>query len=464
MVTYQEENNAMLKAYLDRTFYHAWKNPADLSTVNYQGLEIIFNYTCNLNCSYCYVSRYGDQLYPPELYEDEEALLHNLDIILDWLVENNYSPRLEFFSGEPFVQRSVFRALNKILDRMGNGKTNTKTVLIPTNYTFILSESLTKQVENIIQKGKDVGIYVSLSASIDGKYCDANRPFRYNIAKSEFEKNRIWKWEYNDIPDKRDDAYYDKCFAFAKKYEFGFHPMIYSQNIEKWKDNFLWFQSMFKKFDIPWNNIYLLEVRNPEWTPEKTIEFGKFIEFLIEWTYKQCGDDFERYINFVVRGKGFNILASPIIKIGRGIGCSIQSMIYLRLGDLKIVPCHRTSYDQFGYGKLKVVDDKIVDVEAISPELLIGINATNANNYPYCEQCGISESCSHGCLGAQHETTGDFFTPFPTMCRMEHEKIRAMIRAYKKLGIYDQFIRRIMPDKAEAFKYMEELMNRGDST
>jgi hypothetical protein len=56
------------------------------------------------------------------------------------------------------------------------------------------------------------------------------------------EENRPYKSNL-DLPIEviRDDAYYDKCFDFVKNNGGGFHPMIYSKNIEKWKDNFLWF-------------------------------------------------------------------------------------------------------------------------------------------------------------------------------------------------------------------------------
>jgi len=49
----------------------------------------------------------------------------------------------------------------------------------------------------------------------------------------------------------------------------GFHPMIYSNKIEYWIDNFLWFQKMFYKYGINPFNVYLLEVRNVEWLPQQ---------------------------------------------------------------------------------------------------------------------------------------------------------------------------------------------------
>ena len=39
----------------------------------------------------------------------------------------------------------------------------------------------------------------------------------------------------------RDDAYYDKVFAFIKKHGSGIHPMLYSKGMDKWIKNFDWF-------------------------------------------------------------------------------------------------------------------------------------------------------------------------------------------------------------------------------
>lgn len=58
--------------------------------------------------------------------------------------------------------------------------------------------------------------------------------------------------------------------------------MVYSNGIEYWVDNFMWFIKMFLKYNIvkledlkflPRFPIYLLEVRNPEWKRKHMIEF-----------------------------------------------------------------------------------------------------------------------------------------------------------------------------------------------
>lgn len=436
----QEQNEALVNSFLERTYYHGFRNRDDEALGNWQGLEIMWKYKCNLACKYCYVNKFGEELYPKECWEDDEKLLSNLSIFLDWMIENKFDPRIELFSGEPLVQPSAYKAIEMMLDKLQGHAQGP--IVIPTNYTFLLSDNLTDKVENLLLRGNEVGIPIHLSASIDGKYCEGNRPF---IA---------------DIVDPRDDKYYDKVFAFAKKWDTGLHPMIYSERIENWVDNFLWFQDMLKKHDIPWFNIYLLEVRNAEWSVEQIRKFGEFIEFLIKWSYRMCGSHPEQYWHFLKEMKGFNILNSPLSTVGRGLGCSLQSTLVVRMGDMAIVPCHRTSYEPFIMGKYKVENDKIVGINVKNPELWLSTIMLDAKTYPYCEQCMIKETCSHGCLGAQFETTGDLFTPIPSVCALEHEQIWATIRAFRDLGIYEEIIDKLNEKKRTTFKYMRRILER----
>ena len=163
-------------------------------------------------------------------------------------------------------------------------------------------------------------------------------------------------------------------------------------------------------------------------------------------------------MNFIFRGKGFNTLASPLTTIGRGMGCSLQSMIYLRLADLMLAPCHRQMYDPFLIGQLKVENGKIVGVQARNAAILIAEVSSGFRNFPYCETCTIKWVCSGGCLGAQLETTGDQFTPIPAVCHLEHEKIASMARAYERIGILPDILSRITVDKRLAFEAIREVM------
>lgn len=438
-MSYQEENDALFLSFLEHTFFKAWKTH-DPKLVNFMNLELILNYKCNLGCVYCYVHNHGEELYPPDLYADEEKVLHNLELLLNWLLEKGFSPDFEFFSGEALVQEVGFKALNMILDKLG-GKMKSH-IVIPTNYTFLFSKKLTAKVEALIEKAKKVDIPIYLSASVDGKFCDDNRPLVTG-------------------GNPRGDEFYDKMFEFNKSHDFGFHPMIYSKHIRDWKDNFLWFQKNFERYAIPWHNIYLLEVRNAEWTLQQTRDFADFVYWLIKWTYENpCKGSKDALINFILfagGGAGYNMLSATLHTHGRGIGCAFESMLYVRLGNLSIVPCHRTSYEPFILGNFKVENDEIVGVESRNTELAIFKHSLTASTFPYCEQCLLRSLCGFGCLGSQLETTGDLFTPIPTVCRLQHAKVMAMIKAYKEIGVLDSILGYINPDKAYAIRRLVEL-------
>ena len=437
-MTYQEENDKLLTSFLDRTFFKTWRNQKE-GFENFRTLELFLNTKCNLKCSYCYLANFGNELYPMDLQNDSRVLA-NLEILLNWLIDRQLAPKLELFSGEPFVQNVSLQALDMILDKFENAENKPEGIIIPTNYTFIMNDVMTGKIEDLIKRSRDLDMPIHLSASIDGKYCEDNRPFRSG-------KNP------------RDDDYYDKVFAFNKKWGFSFHPMIYSDHIDSWPNNFLWFQEMLKKYDLPWNNIYLLEIRNKEWTKDNILRFEEFIKFLIRWTFLvPCRGNTEMFVRSVFK-RGFNILQSPLTTIGRGIGCSIQSTIHLRLGDLAIVPCHRTSYEPFVSGHFTVNNGRITGIRADNPELFIGIISLQGRSQPVCESCLIKYLCSGGCLGSQFEVTGDLFSPIPSVCRLEHAKIKAMIAAYRELGVFDLICDRVSPEKRYALNMSEEMLN-----
>ena len=224
-MTYQRENDALVNSFLDRTFLATWRNQAG-GNENYRKLELFLNAKCDLNCAYCYLAKFGKQLYPFRLQKNK-LVLDNLAIVLDWLIENKLAPQLEIFSGEPLSQNIGYRVLDMILDKFGSAESKPSSIVVPTNFTFMLDDDRARKVEQLLVSSRELDMPIILSASIDGKYCEANRPFKHSGAN-----------------DPRDDDYYDKVFAFCKKWRFSFHPMIYSQNIEHWTANFLWFQKM----------------------------------------------------------------------------------------------------------------------------------------------------------------------------------------------------------------------------
>lgn len=424
---------SLLKSFFDRTSFTSWKSE---QIDNYRSLEIIINDVCDQRCLYCYEIKYGHHYFTEESKKPEN-ILKNVRLLIQWLNENNYKPVIDLFSSEIFSQEIGFDVLNILLEELPE---NYEPIIIPTNMNFLFSEEKTNRIEKLIDDFGKRGIKIILSASVDGKFMEENRPIITGYT--------------------RDDIFYEKLFSFAKKHFIGFHPMVYSNRIEYWKDNWLWFQEMFKKHDTPFWNIYLLEVRNVEWTPEQCTEMGKFMRFLVQWTYDFFNGDKEKIADFVL-GKlgGFNILQNPFSHHGRGIGCSIQSTLSVRAGDLMIVPCHRTSYKSFNGGQFVVENDKIVDIVGYNSPLYILIKSFDSNTQPVCETCYIKHLCTKGCLGAQFEVNRDLFTPIPTVCRLEHVKIAAIVDEMNKLGVLGNVFEKLITDKRNSILLlMEDLL------
>jgi radical SAM protein with 4Fe4S-binding SPASM domain len=436
----KEQNKELVKKFLERTFFKAWKEQywlEDSKYSNYSSLELIINAICDQNCKYCYYAKNKEFLYPKKI-SDPRTIMNNLKMVLRWLEKNSYFPKFDLFSGEIFRQNIGFEITETVMDWLIKHKKRSDLV-IPTNFSFILSEERTNLVEALIEKGKRNNVELFLSASVDGKYCDENRPFKNNS--------------------KRDDNYYDRLFSFCSKYGVSFHPMVYGEKIEQWIDNFVWFQEMFQKHNIPFDALYLLEVRNKDWSLKQIKEFYKFIRFVIRFCFEKsgvCAKDFPLY---VFNNKLFNIF-SCFGQTGRGVGCSIQAEVGLRLGDLHEAPCHRLSYNPFLTWKFIVEDNEIVDIEVLNPQMIFAIASLQINNLPFCENCLIKYLCSGQCLGSMYETTKDPFIPIPTVCLLEHAKLAAILDELKELNILHCFFEHLTEKKlltiAHYFKYLSE--------
>jgi len=431
------QNKEVLENILNRTFFSAWKKQNYLKKPelysNYSELELQVSASCDQNCSYCYYAKYGKDLYPAKI-ATFNTILTNLIIILEWLQEKKLYPKISLFSGELFSRPVGFIVLDSIINWYKLNKIKSE-IIIPTNFSFILDKIKTQKIETMLEKAKKNKIGLFLSASVDGKYCDINRPFKKNI--------------------ERTDKYYDDIFKFCKKWNFSFHPMIYSKNVEKWIDNFLWFQEIFEKHDIDWKSLYLLEVRNQEWTIQQIKDFYKFIRFVVQWSYKKSGVPKDQFPKFVFKNKLFNLF-SMFARTGRGIGCSIQSTMQLRLGDLTTTLCHRNAYKELNLFKFNVKDNKISGIEDINLPLLISMYSAKSSNFPFCETCTINELCAGQCLGAMYEINQSNFIPIPSVCALEHVKVAAVLDELIDLDLFRFFYEEAIPKRESLKLYQKE--------
>jgi radical SAM protein with 4Fe4S-binding SPASM domain len=424
-------DDEIVHSVLSRTFFKGWcpDTFGDALYENYRGLEVQVNGKCNLDCKYCYYTNFQDKIYPTEL-ADPKKILWNLKLLLGWLEDNGLCPNMDVFSAEPFAQEVGFVATEMVLDFLIRNPRRDKQAVfvIPTNFSFLMSDILTKKVERLLCKGRENGIDFRLSASIDGKYMDEiNRPFKNGR--------------------KRDDEFYNKAFAFAYKWNCAFHPMIYGNGIERAIDNFNWFQEMLERFSLSWHSIYLLEVRNWEWSREQLKHYYEFMRYVVRFMHNKLGS--KDFVKTVFGMKCMNMLIN-FFKIGRGTGCSVQGVVQVRLADLTHHICHRASYSPHALWKFEEDGKRITGLKAINPELFVAWASMDEDAFPYCQHCLIKHVCTGQCLGSMYEVNRSLFLPIPTVCALEHMKVASQLDELDALGVVNDLYSFCQPNVVEA--------------
>ena len=420
--TFKEENNELLKNILDMYFFSEWDNNTKDDFFK-NSLEIIVTSDCNLKCEYCYLYRYGDSLYPKNI-RNRQTILNNLKILLDYLIEKKYRiDRLDIFSGEIWESDFGIEILEILFKYLKDNKIFNK-ILIPSNGSFINNSYFSSKIKNLIKRFKDIGVLLMFSISIDGKILE-------NYTRS-FKKE-----ENNEL---RTDEYYDNIFKFVQMNNFGFHPMVSAYGIEKWIDNYDWWVQMLKKYNMSIDRLMMLEVRNDNWTKESIDMYLKFLNHVIDYKFKYIYN--ENKVEFakkqfgISNNIGYNNTA--LLQVGNRFTCNIQRAPHIRLGDLSIVPCHRTAYDKFKFGNFIVEDNKIKDIEAYNPELAIRILLGNQKALQFnCYKCAYQDFCIGGCIGSQYESTGELFLPIYSVCNLIKAKIDFLIDKYEKMGLFN---------------------------
>ena len=142
---FQKENDMLLNNLITKAFLNKYKPGTLLS------LELFITPTCNLSCKYCYLNKYGKELYPSEII-DEKTILNNIIIILNYLKDNNcVLNKLNIFSGEIWSSDFGFQVLEIIYNEYKKYKFS-DLILIPSNMTFLLDNEAEKKIQNIIDK------------------------------------------------------------------------------------------------------------------------------------------------------------------------------------------------------------------------------------------------------------------------------------------------------------------------
>ena len=418
-------------------------------------LEFFITPQCNQHCDYCYLVKNGNKLYPKEI-RDNKTILNNLKAYLDYLIEVKHIttiPRIDLFSGEIWGWPLGNQVLDILLDYVENKNLKIIDIVIPSNCSFCMHPELVNIIEMYIQEFDLNQVNLLFSCSIDGFLLD---PISRPLNKG-----------------KKDLEYYKPIIDFCKKHNYGYHPMIAAENIENQIENYnLWIEYLKTEYPdtchLQLGHIMQLEVRDDVWTDEKIKHYLRWLNHLINVDYDFF---FQSNINNF-RGFVFNFEKSDEIAPNFGKSyvpyvtykanpypsCSLGSSIIIRLGDLSVIPCHRTCYEKFNFGKYIVEDGKITGLEANNIPLMNATYYTGMFSKPKCDTCFWNLHCIKGCWGAQYEANGELFYPCETVCNLEIAKIIFLYEKYKKMGLFEKgkYPHRMPPKTVELYNKIEE--------
>lgn len=427
---FKKEQNELLKTILEYRFFNPWKSLTankDLRSLQHDSnVELFITNKCNQDCSYCYLTKYPN-LYPNG--NDPKTILKNLDILYDYFITNRFFiPEIDMFSGEIWHTQLGFDIFDHTIDAIRRGL-QFDHILIASNCSFVNDPKTLQRIQNYIDTFNNMGCPLKFSISVDGKYID-------NMGRP-----RNSKEEYTD-------EFYDNLFAFAKHNTFYFHPMLAASNIKYWPENWEWWKKMHKYYCTDVNKMMMLEVRNNDWTDEAIQQYCDFlVKMADDFLHDVCHDNIEMLANMIGNVRTANMPALidgyvpwAINQTDNFMGCSIDTHLTIRLGDLAICPCHRTAYDKYLYGKFVVEDDMIVDIEARNPQM--AIKTLMGNLYysnPKCDTCLYKSCCLKGCYGSQLETVKDPFFPIDCVCKLFEAKYSRILQYYKDKGIIDYY-------------------------
>lgn len=439
---YTDENRDLIKSFLENTFFKNWRGGVredceeKYPLQNYSSIELALGYACDLGCKYCYYNRFGKELYQNEKVKGKDVV-ENVRKVMNFLVKNEMMCGIDIFSGEAFVLSYIWDVLDVIHEYLSKAPINKRptSLSIPTNLSFLKAHHTGKleKIKEYKKKFNDIDVSLGLSGSFDGPFMDKfNRPF--------LNKNLKYTEEF-----------YSNFVKSANEVHIGAHPMIYSNNIEYWIENLIWFMNDAKIA------FYLLEVRNLEWTEEQSAQIYYMMRFAVNYLFKMYNQapsdlifpDFAKRLN-----NGFNALLHPFNSIGRGMGCSLQSTLNLNMHNLSLIPCHRTSYKHLTTGRFTFDEDGGYEFEPENIEMYFAEQASQATDFAPCTGCPIKGLCGGTCLGSNYESTGDLYTVPPSFCRLSHAKTAGIVQGWKDIGWLDYWYKQINPIKQSGIDFL----------
>lgn len=408
---------------------------------DYVGIELMIRPECNQSCEYCYLYKYGHDLYPDRY--SKEQIVNNFKKIIDYFILKEYKIfRLDLFAGDMFYDDLFFELIphlytyytwlkNNYPDfiKYHNETDNNKSpaIIIPSNMSFCYDDekiNKIKQIHNTFLN--ELGIKIFMSYSTDGRYATNIR-----------EKRNI------------EDEFFDKVLSLCSELNWGLHPMISYESIDNIYENYEWFK--LKTYQHKINGAYFLEVRNEGWTKESIEKYSKFLNYVLNDNFHNyCESNLKTYFENNIRlfkkdkDNKYRIIPTQqhlqklLISPSHFIPCSLGTLnLCIDVGSLELLPCHRTAYKELRGGKLVEENGKIIGVEP-SEFFNSYLNLIFYNNdfKPDCVTCPYKMVCMKGCIGAQYEKYADPNISIPSVCDLLKAKANVIIHFYHSIGLF----------------------------
>lgn len=407
------ENKKLFNDILKRNYFEKFKNKSN-------HLEIFIKGSCNNQCDYCYLGKYHKELYPQEI-ENNNNIINNINLLIQWYIENKFTCEIDLFSGEWVTSDLCFPILDLFYNNFKSIPLAYRPykIVIPDSMNFLYNENLTNKIQEYIDKFKyELHIPFYFSASIDGKYCDS------------FPKS---------------DKFYSDCSQFCQKNNFGFHPMVSSNNISNWIKNYEWFKTIIPQKYL-YKQMFLLEVRDETWDYNDIQKLLEFLNYYIDNTFINIfNSNKKEFLKYILKIDDYRYWQSQLIQIKDNgvfvnedrIPCSIQQTLCVRAGDLSIGLCHRLFYDELILGNFIVEDNKIIDIDVNNVSLQIMKDHIKRSCMPICEKCSLVNLCPGPCLGNAYENFKNPLVPPEEVCNMFKAKYGFLIDKYNQMGLFD---------------------------
>lgn len=433
METYKDQDKRLAKDILERNYFSHFRKGKN-------ELELFLFGHCDAKCEYCYIKKRGENLYPFEI-SDKNLILNNLKSFLNFYKSNKFTCVISIFSSEWLDKKDLYDPVfNIFYETFKETDYKPRYLDIPSNCRFIESKEKTIDIQNWIDKFKEIEIEILISASIDGLYCDDGRT-------------------------KENEEFYENLFSFMNKNNFYAHPMVSSSNVKNWIKNYEWWRTNAPE-QIS-KRLMMLEVRDETWTNESIQNLLQFLNYEIDYKFKNDFNENKRLFLKYILGKQDPAYEIPlynnlsIINLMQNkslISCSARdASLVVRMGDLAIPICHRLSYDELLIGKfVKNENNEIIDFDEQNVVLLTVKSNLDRQYFPHCESCKYRLSCVGFCLGNAYENYKNFLVPTMEVCNMYSSKIPFLIMKYADMGLFEELENINITDKE--LKYLTNIL------